>query len=106
MAEKKAERAKSPKMIKGTTSSGLKYQINPEVKNDMRIVMYLTQMTKDDAGVKEKSAAFYDFLSIIFGDQVPSFLNEVAARHGGIADMKSVIAELNEILGNADLKNS
>ena len=106
MAEKKAEGAKAPKMIKGKTSSGLQYQINPKVKDDVRILMYLNQITNEDVDAKDKSEAFGNFLTLIFGDQVPAFLNEVAARHDGVADYKSVNAELLEILGNENLKKS
>ncbi len=106
MADKKAEGAKAPKMIKGKTSSGLQYQINPNVKNDVRILMYLDQITSPIYDASEKMRAFGDFLKLIFGDQVSAFMNEVAARHGGVADIDSVNAELTEILGNENLKKS
>lgn len=107
MAEKKAEtRAPKPKMIKGTTSSGLKYQINPAVKKDMRTLMFMTRMGKEDAGTLARSEAFFDLLGLIFGDQIGAFMNEVAYRHGGVADADSLYAELSEILKAADLKNS
>ncbi len=106
MAEKKADGATMPKMIKGKTSSGLKYQINPAVKKDMRTLMFMTRMGKEDAGVLARSEAFFDLLKLIFGDQVTVFMNEVAALHGGVADADSLYAELREILQAADLKNS
>ena len=107
MAEKKAEsRAKMPKMIKGKTTSGLQYQINPRVKDDMRILMYLNQIRDKDLGAGEKMEAFDNFLKLIFGDQVPAFMNEVAARHNGVADMASISAELSEILSDDSLKKS
>ena len=107
MAEKKAEKGTvKPKMIKGKTSSGLKYEINPAVKDDMRVLMYMTRMSKEDAGVFARSEAFFDLLNLIFGDQVPAFMNEVAALHGGVADAPSLYAELKEIIEAAKLKNS
>ena len=106
MADKKAEGAKAPKTIKGKTSSGLKYEINPNVKKDMRVLMFMTRMGKEDAGVLARSEAFFDLLSLIFGDQVGAFMNEVAHLHGGVADADCVYAELREILNAADLKNS
>lgn len=107
MAEKKAEKGTTkPKMIKGKTSSGLKYEINPAVKEDMRTLMFMTRMGKEDAGVLARSEAFFDLLNLIFGDQVAVFMNEVAALHGGVADADSLYAELREILQAADLKNS
>lgn len=106
MAEKKAEGAKSPKMIKGTTSSGLKFMINPMVKDDLRVLMFINEMNKEGAGAIEKTEAFFDFLGLIFNDQVPAFMNEVAHLHGGVADTKSVYAELKEILNAAGLKKS
>lgn len=107
MAEKKAEKkAAKPKLIKGTTSSGLKYQINPDIKKDMRTLMFMTRMGKEDAGTLARSEAFFDLLGLIFGDQLGAFMNEVAYRHNGVADADSLYAELGEILHAADLKNS
>ena len=107
MAEKKAEnRAPKPKMIKGKTSSGLKYQINPAIKDDMRVLMFMTRMSNEDDGVMERSQALFDLLALIFGDQVTAFMNEVASLHGGVADATSVYAELKEIIEAAKLKNS
>ena len=107
MAEKKAEsKAVQPKMIKGKTSSGLKYQINPDVTDDLRVLMYMTTMSKEDVGVLERSQALFDLMGLMFGDQTPAFMNEVAHLHGGVADAKSVYAELKEILEAAKLKNS
>lgn len=106
MAEKKAEKAVKPKMIKGKTSSGLKYEIDPNVKKDMRVLMFMTEMGREDAGVLARSEAFFDLLKLIFGTQVPAFMNEVAHLHGGYADPECVYAELKEILQAADLKNS
>ena len=106
MAEKKAEKAAKPKMIKGKTSSGLQYQINPNIKDDMRILVYLNQITDESLESKDKLQAFGNLLNLIFGDQVPAFMDEVAARHNGVADVASVNAELTEILSNANLKKS
>ena len=106
MAEKKAEGAKAPKLVKGTTSSGLKFVINPKVKDDLRVLMFMTEMNKKDTGALERSEAFFDFLSLIFEDPVPAFMNEVARLHGGVADTTSVYAELKEILSAAGLKKS
>ena len=106
MAEKKAEGAKGPKMVKGKTSSGLKYEINPAIKDDMRVLMFMTKMSKEDLGVLERSEALFDLMGLIFGDQTATFMNEVAHLHGGVADATSVYAELKEIIEAAKLKNS
>ena len=106
MAEKKAEGAKAPKTIKGKTSSGLKYEINPAVTEDLRVLMYMTTMSKEDGGVLARSEALFDLMGLMFGDQTAAFMNEVAHLHGGVADAKSVYAELKEIIEAAKLKNS
>lgn len=104
MAEKSGKSTKS-KIIKGTTSSGLKYQVNSDVKQDTRTLMYLTQMQDKDLDTMEQSKALFKLMQLVFGQDTETFLNEVAYRHGGLASAEAVIMELNEIFESAKLKN-
>lgn len=109
MAEKggktSAKSAKS-KIIKGTTSSGLKYQIDPAIKEDVRTLMYLTEMQDKTLEPLEQSGALFKLLKTMFGQEVETFLNTVAYLHGGTVTSEILIDELNEIFDSAKLKNS
>lgn len=108
MAEKAENKEKAPKkkLIKGKTSSGLKYQIDPAVKDDIRVLRYMTLMSNTDLPQMEQVKSLFDLLELIFGNGLDAFLNEVAYLHNGVADYKSLIAELREIIEAAKLKNS
>lgn len=105
MAEK-GGKSNKPKIIKGTTSSGLKFQINSEIREDTRTLLYLTKMQKKTHDPLEQSAALFELLTLVFGQDVEIFMNEVAYRHGGVASTEALIAELKEIFDAAKLKNS
>lgn len=108
MAEKAENKEKAPKkkLIKGKTSSGLKYQIDPAVKDDIRVLRYMTLMSNTDLPQMEQVKSLFDLLELIFGNGLDAFLNEVAYLHNGVADPASLIAELREIIDAAKLKNS
>ncbi len=108
MAEKaeKATKAPKKKLIKGKTSSGLKYQIDPAVKDDIRVLRYMTLMNNQELPEMEQVKYLFDLLELIFGNGLDAFLNEVAYLHNGVADPASLIAELKEIIDAAKLKNS
>ena len=105
MAEK-AEKAPKRKLIKGKTSSGLKYQIDPAVKDDTRVLRYMTKMGDESLPKMEQVKYLFELLELIFGSGLDAFLNEVAYLHNGVADPASLLAELKEIIDAAKLKNS
>lgn len=96
---------KATTIVKGQTSSGLKFTIDSRVKDDVRLLYYLTKAKKDDAPSMEKAEAVMSMLGIIFGDQLEIFINEVAIRHNGVADANSLMNELTEIFDAINLKN-
>ena len=108
MAEKSGKKSTSDaqkKIIKGTTSSGLKFQINPELREDTRTLMYLTKMQDNNLEPMEQSKALFKLLDLMFKDGIEDFLNTVAYLHGGFASTEAVISELKEIFDTAKLKN-
>lgn len=110
MAEKSGKKgansATKPKVVKGTTSSGLKYQVDPAIKEDMRTLMYLTQMQDKNLEPLEQSGALFKLLNMMFGQEIETFLNTVAYLHNGTVTAEILIDELNEIFDSAKLKNS
>lgn len=92
-------------MIKGETKSGIKFELNPKVKEDARLLYFLTKIHDEDADVQNK--ALFDILKLIFGgdDGVMSFMNAVAEVHDGICSPACMLDELTEMFNALDLKN-
>lgn len=112
MAEKKNKKAENiPKtddnLIQGETRSGLKFSINATVKDDTRVLYLLTRMQKQSLSLEIKNQALFDLLEVIFGsgDEFFTFQNEVAYRHGGVADAQSLMDEITDIFEAVKLKN-
>ena len=94
-------------IVKGTTKSGIKFQLDSNIKNDARLVFLMVKsQNADDPMVSGK--ALIDLLSLMFGsnDNVMTFMNEVADKHKGICSPKDMISELREMLDAIEGKNS
>lgn len=112
MAEKKINMAEntrenSDNVIQGETRSGLKFSINAAVKDDTRVLYLLTRMQKQSLSLEIKNQALFDLLEVVFGsgDEFFTFQNEVAFRHGGVADAQSLMDEITDIFEAVKLKN-
>lgn len=111
MAEKLNKTAEIPEtdsdIIQGQTRSGLKFSINSAVKDDTRILYLLTRMQKQSLSMEIKNQALFDLLEVVFGsgDEFFTFQNEVAYRHGGVADAQSLMEEITDIFEAVKLKN-
>lgn len=114
MAEKK-KKAEAPEavtqdnyIVKGITRSGLKFQIDKRIKDDVRAMRYLTMMQDKRLDVFGKSQSLFSLLELMFGTQesLNIFLDEVAALHNGVADVPNLIEELTDIFEAVKLKNS
>ena len=92
-------------IIKGKTASGLSFTIDSRVKDDTRLLLYLTRANNEDAPSMDRINATMSLLGLIFGDNLEIFLNEVAKRHNGVADATSLKEELSEILDALNVKN-
>lgn len=99
-------------LIKGTTKSGIKFQLDSKIKDDARLVFLMSILQKSDPEDKEsmlKAAdAMSNLLTLIFGtdENVMAFMNEVAAKHKGMCNAKYMIVELNDMLEAINGKNS
>lgn len=93
-------------IVKGTTKSGIKFQMDSKVKDDTRLLFLMTKAQKADDPM-EASTAMMDLLSFIFGsdENCYAFMNEVAAVHKGVCLPKDLISELQEMFEALNAKN-
>jgi hypothetical protein len=94
-------------IVKGTTKSGIQYQLDSRIKNDARLLFLLTKaQNAEDPMVAGKT--IMDLLSLIFGseDNVLVFMNEVAAKHKGVCQTKDLIIEISDMFEGLNAKNS
>lgn len=93
-------------MKKGTTKSGIKFQIDERVKDDARFLFYLTKAQDETADLSDKGKAVVNILTLIFGndDGVIGFMNAVASAHDGVCTTDTMMSELKEILDAIDAK--
>ncbi len=106
-AKKKEE---NENLIIGQTRSGIKFKIDKRISEDNRTMYFIRNMRKykDDKEKQEQVIdAVYSLLELIFGtgDGLVIFMNEVALKHGGVADSGSLMEELTDIFEACDLKN-
>lgn len=100
MAEKKST------LVKAETRSGIKLVIDERIKEDARLLFYLSKLQDKNIPDIDKNPFMFQFFELIFGtDGLPQFLNEVAAHHDGIADVRSLLEEVNDIFEALKLKN-
>lgn len=93
-------------MVKGKTTSGIKFQIDEKIKEDARLLYILTLIQRESTPVDEKGKLVFDLLAMIFGDQgVMSFMNEVAKKHDGVCSTEAMMVELNDIFEAINAKN-
>lgn len=94
-------------IIKGKTKSGIKFQLDSRIKDDVRLLFLMSRAQNTEDPITA-GKAIMDILSLIFGteDNVLTFMNEVARTHKGTCQTKDLIAELREMLDSLDAKNS
>lgn len=99
-------------LIKGTTKSGIKFQLDSKIKDDTRLLFLMSMIQKcnleDTESMLKANEALSNLLSLIFGtdENVLAFMNEVALKHKGMCDGKHMIAELNDMFDAINGKNS
>ena len=98
---------KNENIITGKTKSGIKFTLDKRVKDDARLLLWLTKLQDESKSVTEKSEALFALLKFFFGgdEALAVFMDEVAAHHNGIADVASLLAELSDMLEALELKN-
>lgn len=93
-------------MAKVKTKSGLSFEIDERIKDDVRLYQYLVEMQSEDRMVK--STAFFDFIKFLFGGRQGAidFQNAVASAHDGVCRVEDMTQEVNEIMESLGLKKS
>ena len=93
-------------MVKGKTKSGIAFKIDERIKDDARVTYLLVRMQSDIEPL-EVGRAMNDLLALIFGSSggVYAFMNEVAAKHGGVCSNESMLQEITEIFEAIKAKN-
>ena len=94
-------------MVKGKTKSGIKFQIDERIKDDVRFLYYLAKAQDEELDMGERSKAIMGALELIFGDDkgVITFMNAVAATNKGVCNMETMISELTEMFEEMKVKN-
>lgn len=94
-------------IVKGTTKSGIKFQLDSRIKDDVRLV-FLWSRAQNIEDPAEAGKAAMDILSLIFGSEenVLTFMNEVARVHKGVCQSKDLWAEIQQMLESLNAKNS
>lgn len=94
-------------MVKGTTKSGIKFAINEQIKDDARLLYYLTRAQDENADLTEKSKAVMGILKLVFGSDegVITFMDTVASVNKGICNVDVMLSELQEMFDAIDVKN-
>lgn len=92
-------------IVKGKTKSGIEFNINPSIKDDARLLFYMTKLHSEDA--EEQNNALFSILELVFGGEAGllSFMNAVASAHDGICSSNYLMDELKEMFDALNLKN-
>lgn len=93
-------------IVKGTTKSGIKFQLDSKIKDDTRLLFLITRAQNTDDQMAAGKAVM-DLLTLVFGneDNVLDFMNEVARTHKGVCQTKDLISELSEMFDALKAKN-
>lgn len=94
-------------IVKGKTESGIQFQLDSKIKDDVRLIYLLTKASKTE-DTMEASTCVMDLLTLIFGsdENVMVFMNEVADKHKGVCTEKEMLAEITEMFDKLKAKNS
>lgn len=103
-----AKKSINENIVQGKTSSGIQFTLDKRIKDDARLLFWLSRIQNDELSVMERNKALFSLLELIFGsgEGLNVFLNEVAAKHDGIADITSLMNELNDMFEALAIKNS
>ena len=88
-------------IVKGTTKSGIKYELDDKIKEDARFVFIMSKLQDDSIreNVHEALHTLRSMFNLIFGtdEQTMLFMDAVADAHGGVCSTANLIAEMNEM---------
>lgn len=84
-------------MIKGTTSSGFKFEIDEKQLKNYEFVELISE-------VDENELLMPKILKMLLGDQVEALKDHVRGEDG-IVPIEKMVEEIKDIFGNAQVKN-
>lgn len=101
-------KSKNENIVTGKTRTGIKFTLDKRIKDDTRLLFWLSKIQDEELEITQKNQALFSLLELVFGsgDGVRLFLNEVASKHDGVADPTSLINELTDMFEALNLKNS
>ena len=102
-----AKKSTNENIVKGETSTGIKFTLDKRIKDDARLMFWLSKVQNDELEIMKRNQALFSLLELIFGsgEGLNAFLNEVAAKHNGVADVGSLMDELNDMFEALAIKN-
>lgn len=87
-------------MIKGTTKSGFRYEVNENIGKDFEILKIIRKTDGD-------ASYIYDLALAILGEKQLTALEKILKKRDGYVDSEKLTKEIMEIFtGNPLLKNS
>ena len=94
-------------MVKGTTKSGIKFQIDDRIKEDTRFLLYHVKVQDPEIDPMEQARALMKIFELVFGSDegVFKFMDAVANAHDGICGADELMAEWSEMLEAIKAKN-
>lgn len=94
-------------MVNGKTKSGIKFSINENIKDDARLLYYLTKAQTSNEPTEQSNAVF-SLLKLIFGSEesLVVFMDAVASTHEGICNTTIMMSEITEMFEAINLKKS
>lgn len=95
-------------IVKGQTKTGIQFTLDKRIKDDARLLFWLSRLQNESLDWGDRNKALFSLLELIFGtgEGLGTFMNEVAVKHNGIADIKSLMEELNDMFEALAIKNS
>lgn len=85
-------------MVKGTTTSGFKFEIDERLAGDYRLLQAITTAEDETASDVKKLKASFDIIEFILGDQKEAFIEHVKATNEGFVPFAVVKDEIGEIM--------
>lgn len=87
------------KLIKGKTSSGFEFSINPNLANDYRVIKLIAQIDNTDDSDTNVIGAVVKLIDILLGPKGDQALEKHVALEDGTVPTDKMMAEIGEIIG-------
>lgn len=89
-------------MIKGTTTSGFKFELDERIASDYRLLQAITVAEDEKASDIAKLKASFDIIEFMLGSQKDAFIEHVKATNDGFVPFAVVRDEISEMMTASD----